>query len=66
MSIYSKIFTNLFPVHDITDSIIPAGEGRYVITGIANGMVKLINVDNGAWGEISEEYFGREFAEVSA
>lgn len=66
MSIYSKVFTNLFTVRDITDSVIPAGEGRYVVTGVANGMVKFMNTDNGAWGEISEEYFGREFAEVSA
>lgn len=66
MSIYSKVFTNLLTVHDITDSVIPAGEGRYVITGIANGMVRLMNVDNGACGEISEDCFGQEFAEVSA
>lgn len=66
MSIYLKIFTNLLTVHDMTDSVIPAGEGRYVVTGIADGMVKLMNVDNGAQGEISEDCFGQEFAEAGA
>lgn len=66
MSIYSKVFTNLFTVRDITDSVIPAGEGRYVVTGVTNGMVKFMNTDNGARGEISEDYFGQEFVEISA
>lgn len=62
----TKIFTNLFEIHDITDSVIPAGEGRYIVTSIANGMVMLLNIENGAGGELSESYFEREFAEISA
>lgn len=55
------IYTNLVPIHDASDTQISAGKGRYIIIKTANGMVHLVNIDNGTQGEIAKEYFEKEF-----